>query len=376
MIYLDNASTTRVWDRAIKKTEEIYSVGFFNPSSTYGGGMTAASEIKAARATVAKRLNCAENEVYFTSCATEANNWAINGIFSGKGNIVVGGGEHACVYECAKSLKSKGFDVRFSKLLPSLEADEDDLLSLVDENTRLVSVIHASNETGTVNDVARLSRLVKQKNKSVVFHSDGVQAYLKISNDVKSLGVDLYSISGHKVGAPKGVGALYAAKSVRLKPFIYGGGQESGMRSGTENVAGIAALGVATEEYSARFDGARALKLRQTLVSALAKAIPSIVFLGEGAKTNGVIVAFSALGTRAEIIQSLCADQGVMIGRGSACSSRRGGNRVLEAAGFDKKVVDGALRLSLSPETTEEEILTAVKVVAKNVENLRGGRLG
>ena len=377
MIYLDNASTTPVWDRAIRVTEQIYRSDFFNPSSTYRGGTEARNMIKEARATIAGRLNCKPGEVYFTSCATESNNWAINCAFgNGKGNIVVGGGEHACVYECAKNLKNKGFDVRFGKLKPDGTTDAEHLLGLVDDETKLVSVIHASNETGAVNDIAALSKAVKSKNPDVIVHSDGVQAYLKIDNDVRSLGVDMYSISGHKVGAPKGVGALYVSPRVKLKPFIFGGGQENGMRSGTENVAGIVSFGVATEEYLSRFDRQKILTLREKFINLLSACIGDVVVLGERAETNATILAVSIPGTRAEIIQSMCADEGVIIGRGSACSSRHGGNRVLETAGMNKCVIDGAIRISFSPLTTEEEITIAAQTIARCAEKLRGRRVG
>lgn len=377
MIYLDNASTTPVWDKAIRVTEQIYGCDFFNPSSTYRGGIEAKNKINEARAIVAKRLNCKAGEVYFTSCATESNNWAITcAIGNGKGNIVVSGGEHACVYECAKNLKNKGCDVRFTRLLPNGTVDVEHLFSLIDNETRLVSVIHASNETGAVNDIATLTKLVKSKNPNVIFHSDGVQAYLKIDNDVRALGVDLYSISGHKVGAPKGVGALYVSPRAKLRPLIFGGGQETGMRSGTENVAGIVSLGVATEEYSARFDRQRILALREKLKELLKRSIEGVIFLGEGAETNGTILAVSVPNTRAEIIQSMCADEGVIIGRGSACSSRHGGNRVLETAGLNKCTIDGAIRLSMSPLTTEEEITEAAQTIARCAEKLRGRRVG
>ena len=148
----------------------------------------------------------------------------------------MGGGEHSGVYECAKELKNKGFDVRFAKINSCGLVDNDSLLSLVDKNTCLVSVMHVSNETGATNDIASLSAGVKAINPKIIFHSDGVQAFLKTDCSVKRLGVDLYSVSGHKIGAPKGIGALYISSKITLRPFIFGGGQESGMRSGTENV--------------------------------------------------------------------------------------------------------------------------------------------
>ena len=376
MIYLDNAATTRVYDEAIKAMDKVCGEEYFNPSSTYPGGITAKKIITEARASVASALNCSPNAIYFTSCATEANNWALTcGLKNKKGNIVVGSGEHACVYECAKALKSSGVDVRFVPLDSNGIVTPEALYSVMDENTGLVSIMHVSNETGVINDLPALTATAKTISPRCFFHSDGVQAYLKIDNDVLKNGVDLYSLSGHKIGAPKGVGALYISPKLNIRPFIYGGGQESGLRSGTENVAGIAALGVATRIYRERHDNARIAKNRTLLINEL-KNIPSVKIIAENAPNTGMITAFTALGTKAEIVQTLCAADGVIIGRGSACSSKHSGNRVLSAMGMSQKEIDGALRIGLSPETTPEEIVRAVEVIRTNVEKLRGGRIG
>ncbi len=376
MIYLDNAATTRVYPEAIQQMQEIYSVDFFNPSSTYKEAIKVKKLLENQRSVIAEALSCKSNEIYFTSSATESNNWALNSGFKNKkGNIVVSSGEHSCVYECAKNLKSKGFDVRFVPLGADGTTSVESLLSGIDENTCLVSVIHVSNETGAVNDIARLSRAAKEKNKRILFHSDGVQAFLKTDNNVSRLGVDLYGISGHKIGAPKGIGALYISSQTNLQPFIFGGGQESGMRSGTENVAGIIGFGCAVTKFRSVFNSATAKTNRDLLINEL-KKIKDLMIISENSPSSNMIVAFSALGTKAEIIQTLCADSGVIIGRGSACASRHGGNRVLSEMGIPQKIIDGTLRIGLSPETTEEEIISAVKIIADNIEKLRGNRVG
>ena len=376
MIYLDNAATTRVYDDAVRIIEKVCGEEFFNPSSTYPGGIAAKKIITEARVTVASALNCSPNAIYFTSCATEANNWSLTcGLKNKKGNIVVGAGEHACVYECAKALKSSGADVRFVPLTDNGRVTPEALSKIVDENTGLVSVMHVSNETGVINDIAALSLTAKAISPRCVFHSDGVQAYLKTDNDVIKNGVDMYSLSGHKVGATKGIGALYISPKLNIRPFIYGGGQESGLRSGTENVAGIAALGAATKIYRAHHNAAKIQNIRALLIESL-KNIPDVKIIAETAPNTGMITAFTALGTKAEIVQTLCAANGVIIGRGSACSSKHSGNRVLSAMGMSQKEIDGALRIGISPETTPEEILLAVEIIRVNVEKLRGGRIG
>lgn len=376
MIYLDNAATTPVYIDAAKAAEQVYLDVFYNPSSTYPGGIAAKKLINEARKTVASALNCSPNAIYFTSCATEANNWALNcGLKNKKGNIVIGLGEHACVYECAKALKSSGLDVRFVPLDTDGRVTPEALKATMDENTGLVSIMHVSNETGVINDIASLSELAKTIAQRCVFHSDGVQAYLKTNNDVQRNGVDMYSLSGHKIGAPKGIGALYVSPKLNIRPFIYGGGQENGMRSGTENVAGIVALGVATEVYRARYDAQKVKANRETLINGL-RSVPDVKIIAENAPNTGLIVAFTALNTKAEIVQTLCAESGVIIGRGSACSSKHSGNRVLSAMGLPQKEIDGALRIGLSPDTTPVEIETAIETIRTSVERLRGGRIG
>ncbi len=376
VIYLDNAATTRVFDDAIKAMESVYSIDFYNPSSTYKNGISVKNLINDARTTIAKKLNCLPTEIYFTSGATESNNWAITcGFKNKKGNVVVSSGEHACVYECVKNIKNSGVDVRFAKLLPDGRVNVEHLLSLIDENTSIVSVIHASNETGAVNDLGYISAKVKSKNPKVIVHSDGVQAYLKVNNNVKALGVDMYSISGHKIGAPKGVGVLYLSSKIKIRPLIFGGGQESGMRSGTENVAGIAALAIASEEYSKLQSSIDVNALRKFTINKL-KEIPGVTILSEECETNNHIIAFCVENTKAEIIQTMCCDDGLIIGRGSACSSHHSGNRVLSEMGLKQKSIDGALRLSLSPTTTEDEIINGIEILRKNIDKLRGHKIG
>lgn len=376
MIYLDNAATTKVYDSAINATVKVLSEDFFNPSATYSCGLASKNLILDAKSVLAKRLNCATKEVYFTSCATESNNWVIShALRNKKFNLVISAGEHASVYECAKSYKSKGFDVRIAPLLSDGRVDQASLLSLIDENTSLVSVIHASNETGVINDLSSISKAVKVKNPKTLLHSDGVQAFAKISNDVKTLGVDFYSISGHKIGAPKGVGALFVSSKVSFSPFIYGGGQENGMRSGTENVAGIVALSKALAEFESRYDEKRT-NLTFDLLQRELSSIDGLSIISIDAPRTNFVCCFTVLGTKAEIIQTMCADKGVIIGRGSACSSKHSGNRVLAEMKIPQKQIDGALRLSINPDTTIEEIKTAITIIKESIDKLRGHKIG
>lgn len=377
MIYLDNAATMPVYPEAIDAAVKAYSSDFFNPSATYSTGITVHKELEAARAYLSTCIGCSPCELYFTSGATEANNWALSSSFKDKknGNIVISNGEHACVFECAKAFKASGADARTAPLNADGTVDLNELISLVDEKTCLVSVIHTSNETGAINDLAAISRAVKLKNPRTIVHSDGVQAFLKTDNSVSRLGVDMYTVSGHKVGAPKGVGFLYISSKINVKPFIYGGGQERGMRSGTENVAGILALAKAAEVFKLHLSKSNSAEKYALALNEINK-ITDVTLLGGAINKSDFLISFSAKKVKAEIIQTMCADDGVIIGRGSACSSKKSGNRVLAAMGVPQQLVDGALRLSFSPDTTEKDILDGISVISKNIEKLRGNKIG
>lgn len=376
MIFLDNASTTKVFDEAVQVMNRIYTQDYFNPSATYEGGRNAAAIISNARETLAAFLGVKRDEIYFTSCATESNNWVLNNAFKNKkGNIVVSCGEHACVYETAKNLASKGLDVRFAPIKEDGTVDISALLALVDDKTNLVSVIHVSNETGVINDLATISARVKAKNPRTLVHSDGVQAFMKTNTNLNRLGVDFYSISGHKIGAPKGVGALYIKNGVHIAPYIYGGGQEKNMRSGTENVAGIAALAVAAKCYKNSYNEENVSSNYNLLISLL-NGIENTRIIGNTEKNSKLIVCISIDGVRAETLQSVVSDDGVYIGRGSACSSAHSGNRVLSAMNVSDASIAGAIRISLSPQTDSKEIVTAINVLKTNINKLRGYQIG
>ncbi len=374
MIYLDNAATTPVCKLAIEETRRIYEEAFFNPSATYHHGVIAKKEISLTREKIAKLLDCNMARLYFTSCASESNNWVFAATLKNqKQNVVISAGEHASVFECAKAYKNKGFDVRIAPLNTDGTVDVDALVALVDENTALVSTIHASNETGVINDLALIVTQVKAKNPKVLVHSDGVQAFLKTSISLEDVGVDFYSVSGHKIGAPKGVGLLYSNKNIA--PLIVGGGQEGGFRSGTENVAGIVSLGVAAEEF---------VKLKaQTDLNVIVNDFESFLIeelgaeiVGKNTNRTGFVTCALLGGVRAEILQTMCCDDDLIVGRGSACSSKQRGNRVLQEIGIPLKKIDGALRFSYSPQTTKEELDEASIVLKKNVNLLRGHRIG
>lgn len=367
MIYLDNAATTRPDPVAVKSAEKFLSEAFFNPSALYGGGVAVHSELTRARSTV---LGCIADknrfDLIFTSCGTEADNQAL---FSRRrGNIVTTAGEHAAIYQTCMELKNRGTEVRFAPLLPDGRADVSALLQLVDENTSLVSVMHVNNETGAVNDVLSIAKQVKWKNARCLFHSDGVQAFGKLLVRLTS-DIDLYSVSAHKIGGLKGVGALIKKKGLTIPPLIYGGGQEGALRSGTENAFGIMCFAAAAERRcSALQESAKRVEaLRERLWSRLDGERFMRISPKDG---TPYILTVAAKNLRGEILQRLIEERGVLVGTGSACSSKRPFSRVIQACGVDRQFLNGVLRISFSPDTTEDDAEKAAAAINEAVGDL------
>ena len=364
IVYLDNAATTKpdadIVSNAVRLTEEI----FFNPSALYRGGMAAKKMIAEAREKI-ERLYFGK-KVIFTSCGSESDNTAIFS-FAKRGNIVTTKAEHSAVYNCCNALKQKGFDVRFASLEYGGAVNVDDLTSLVDENTTLVSVVHVVNETGAINDIEAIAAAVKKINDKVIFHSDGVQAFGKISSKLKN--VDLYSVSAHKIGGLKGTGALIYNEKLRFQPYVFGGGQEEGLRSGTENVLGIKVFADCAEKYndnlSEYFD--RACECKKAFINALDGKYFKMI---SPENASPYVVSFSAVGLRGQVVQAMADDEGYIIGTGSACSSKNPHSRIISSFENDKNVLDGVLRVSFSPETKCEDVVSAAKTLNAIAEKL------
>ena len=368
MIYLDNAATTKVFDEVISEVDNSRDYNYFNPSSLYTPATSLKRKMDEARDNIAYSLGAKKDEIVFTSGATEANNWAITcGLKVKKGNIVSSYGEHPSVHEVLLNLKNQGIEVRFSSLKKDGTVDDDKFLSLIDENTALVSLIHRSNETGAINDILTFSKKAKQKNPKLVFHSDGVQAFLKLDTNLRNSNVDLYSISAHKIGGMKGVGALYKNEKLNIRPFILGGGQEKNLRSGTENVTGILAFSSAVNAFQKHYKRDKIAEMSQYMCDILRQNIDEIKI---NSPMNSDILSISFHGKKSEIIQRLLCEQGILIGTGSACASRLKYNRVLEAMGVCKQCIDGSIRVSIGAQNTFDDIkqFTAVltKIISEN----------
>ncbi|MDE7265172.1 MAG: cysteine desulfurase [Clostridia bacterium] len=371
MIYLDNAATTKPNEKALKAAEKYLTEEFYNPSGLYKSGYSLSLQLKEARKNIVSLIaDESKFSCVFTSCGTEADNQAI---FCGgrRGNIVTTMGEHSAVFEAVNEAKQRGIEVRFANLNSDGSVDCEHLLSLVDDKTSLVSVIHVNNETGAINNISDITQKVKAKNKFTLFHSDGVQAFGKIAFRLTK-DIDLYSVSAHKIGGIKGVGALIKRKDLVFKSLIYGGGQEENLRSGTENVFGIKCFEFAAKD---KFSGLiqsfdRIFALKKLFCLLLDGTMFNIISSENG---SPYIILVAAKGVRGETILHEVDDKGLIIGTGSACSSNSNKrySRVMLACGLDKQLADGILRISFSDETTEEEVRTAAKILNETVENRR-----
>lgn len=364
MIYLDNAATTQPCMEAFDKAVVFVKEKYYNPSALYNEGFALQGELKKARsALLSKVADESAFELIFTSCGTEADNQAIFS-FAKRGNAVTTAGEHSAVSAAFAELKNRGnVETRIAPLRADGCVDVEKLLTLVDEKTSFVSVMHVNNELGSINDVNAIAKKVKAKNSHTIFHVDGVQAYGKLPFRLAKE-IDVYSISAHKIGGLKGVGALIKRKSLQISPYVIGGGQESGKRSGTENVFGIMQFVYAAEKKfaSLRNDYERILGYRESLYERLDKEVYTRLSPIEG---TPYVLTVSAVGLRGEVLLHMANDRGLLIGTGSACSSNAKArySRVVLSCGWNEKIADGVLRLSFSENTTEEEIEKAAQIL-------------
>ena len=338
MIYLDNAATTRPDQDAVRGALSLLNEEFYNPSALYKEGFSAHKRLEEARKSILSHVaDVQKYSLVFTSCGSEADNQAVFS-FARRGNFVTTEGEHAAVYQAAQELSRRGVEVRFARLDRFGRADEADLLRLVDENTSLVSAIHVNNETGAVNDIASLAKKVKAKNPRTVFHSDGVQAFGKLPFRMTD-GIDLYSVSAHKIGGVRGAGALIYAKN----------------RNAEKKFKNIEP------------DMQKARRCNALFRETLHKNIFSVLSAEDA---SPYILCISAKGLRGEVLLHMINDRGVIVGTGSACSSRNRFSRVILACGADEKTADGILRISFSAETTEGECAEAARIINECADTL------
>lgn len=376
--YLDNSATTKAFDEVIEAVQSEMSEYYGNPSSMHIKGFEAEKKIKETTKIIASTLKCDESEIIYTSGGTEADNMALIGIAraykrSGK-HIITSSIEHAAVLQSAEFLKEEGYEITYLSTDSKGVINLEELENSIREDTILVSVMGVNNEIGTVEPIEKISEIIKKKNPNTLFHVDAVQAYGKIKLTPKKMGIDLLSVSGHKIHGPKGIGFLYVSYKVKIKPIIFGGGQQKNMRSGTENVCGIMGLGAAVKRIFDNFDEdtARMRELREYMIKGLKEC--------EGVTINGAdeegsaphIVSASVKGVRAEVLLHSLEEKGIYISSGSACASNKPAvSATLKAIGVDKDLLDSTVRFSFSVLTTKDEIDYALENFKETIEKLR-----
>jgi len=370
MIYLDNSATTKPCAEAVEAVAGALTRDWGNPSALYDFGISAARQLRAARHAVAAAMGAEPDRVFFTSCGTEADNWAVYGTakrFGKRGkHIVTTAMEHHAILNCMKDLEAQGFEVTYLQpdALGNISADA--LKAALRKDTILVSVMMVNNEAGSVMPIAQMAKLTHRLCPDAIFHTDAVQGFLKIPFQAKTLGADLISVSSHKIHGPKGAGALYI--SPRLKsfpPLIQGGGQEGGYRSGTEGTPAIFGFAAAAEAGGKTFreDIARERGLLENLCARL-EALPGVQL--NGAHDAPHILSVSIPGVPTQNSINILQDAGICVSAGSACAK---GHRshVLTAMGVSEKAIDSAFRVSLSRETTQEDIDALVWTIRENI---------
>ena len=357
--YLDNSATTKVCPEAAAAAMLAMTEIYGNPSSTHTKGREARQLLDKSRKQVADALGCTVQELVFTSCGSESDNWAIlNGaeLMRRKGmHIISSQVEHDAVRKSLDELERRGFEVTRLKPDEAGAIPVQAVMEALRPDTVLVTLMLVNNETGAVTDIGAIARAMKKAGSQALLHTDAVQAFMKLPFTVKSLGADLISVSGHKIHAPKGIGALYIKNGVKLKPYLLGGSQENGRRAGTEAMPQIAAFGAACqaarEHLQENFE--RMAALRQLAIEELRRDIPELVVIGGGAPH---ILSISLPGWRSEVLMNYMEAQEIYVSKSSACK-KGGRSHVLEAIGLAPKVIEGAIRIGLSRFTTQEDIL-------------------
>ena len=367
-IYLDNAATTQVCPQAAQAAFQAMTVEFGNPSSAYAAGQAAAAQVKHHRETVARCLGCLPEEITFTSCGTEGDNWSIraaaeHGRRAGR-HIITTAIEHAAVLEPVRDLERQGYEVTYLKPDRAGRISAEALAAALRPDTVLVSMMLVNNELGTILPVAQAARAIRAGGAPALLHCDAVQGFLKVPFTPRELGVDLLTISGHKIRAPKGIGVQYIRKGLKLKPLLLGGGQEGGLRSGTEPTAQMAALAAACEawkpEYREQIRGVKDYALEKL------KEVPGLEVISPGDAPH--ICTVSLPGYPSEMLVRELSDGGMCVSSGSACHKGKP-SHVFAALGLPKRTLMGVLRVSFSPESTWEEADALAQALSAITQN-------
>lgn len=375
-IYADNAATTAVSEEVLQAMLPYFRTAFGNASSIYKLGRDAQRDVEAARVKVAKAIGAEPREIFFTSCGSESDNWAIKGIAEnlakrGKKHIVTSVFEHHAVLHTCQYLEKKGFEVTYVPVSDKGLIDPEDVRNAIRDDTALVTIMYANNEIGTIQPIEEIAAICKEK--KVIFHTDAVQALGHVDIDVKKQGIDMLSLSGHKIHAQKGIGALYVRKGIVLPNLIHGGAQERNKRAGTENVPAIVGLGVAIETATKNIAERNAVIVprRNRLIDGILK-LPYTRLNGDRDKRLPGNLNISIEGIEGESLLLMLDQYGICASSGSACTSGSlDPSHVLLAIGLKHEVAHGSLRLSIEENVTDEDVDYILEVIPKIVERLR-----
>lgn len=378
-VYLDNSATTKCCEEAADIVRKALVEDYGNPSSKHRKGIEGESYVRQATEVLAKQMKVKEKEIFFTSGGTESDNWALIGAAmanqrAGR-HIISTSIEHEAVLQPLKYLEEKGFEVTYLKVDEFGQISMDELKHVIREDTILVTTIHVNNEVGSVQDIEGIGSYLKREHPSILYHIDAVQSFGKYKIFPKKLGVDMLSVSGHKLHGPKGVGFLYVDERVKIHPIALGGGQQQGMRSGTHNVPGIAGLFTAVQRAYDHFDEKieRLYELKKHFIHEILLLEDVKLHGREGRESAPHIVSVGFLGIRSEVLLHALEDKGIYVSSGSACASNKknSGSGTLHAMGIGKEWADGTIRFSMSEETTKEEVDYCITVLKELVPQLR-----
>ena len=375
-IYLDNSATTKPYKEVVDKMVLALTTQYGNPSSIYKKGIEVEREIKEIRRNIARSLGAKETEIYFTSGGTECNNTIIRSVANlnkkTKNHIISTVIEHPSVLNTLKDLEADGFEVTYLPVGKDGKISLEDLKNAIKKETILVSVMHVNNEIGTIQPIEEIGKYLKSLDEKIYFHVDGVQSYAKIKFRPSRYNIDFMSVSGHKLHGPKGIGFMYVKENNRIKPLLTGGGQEIGIRSGTENVPGIYGIGEAVRILNQDLEGTidKIKGLRDLLKEEILANIDNVKI---NSPEDGVchVLNVSFRGVRGEVLLHYLEQKEIYVSTGSACSSKKKGSHVLNAIGLTPDEIEGAIRFSLSDLNTKEEIMKTVEVLKESVSDLR-----
>ena len=375
-IYLDNSATTKPYQEVVEKMVYALTTDYANPSSLHRKGIEVEKNIKAIRQDIARTIGVKDKEIYFTSGGTESNNAIIRGVSNlykkRKNHIISTEIEHPSVLNTLKDLEDDGFEVTYLKVDKEGKINIEELKNSIKPSTSLITIMHVNNEIGTIQPIEEIGKYLKTLNDKVYFHVDAVQSYAKINFKPSRYNIDFMSVSGHKLHGPKGIGFMYIKENNRLKPILTGGGQEIGVRSGTENVPGIYGLGEAVKILNEDLNQTieKIAKLKNLLKEEIVKNIDDIKI---NSPEDGVchILNISFKYIRGEVLLHYLEQKGIYVSTGSACSSKKKGSHVLNAIGLTANEIEGAIRFSLSDLNTENEMVEVVKTLKESVSDLR-----